>query len=492
MNEVYQFLITHLWESSLFGVACCVLIFALGKSWSFSRHLLAWSASIKFLVPLSALSWVSDLGRGFFMGNTTDGKINVGAPYIGDFSDALRIDAWFNFETAEVTASAAFPWGSIVLGAWLLGLFVISSLWVRQYRRVKTSLIKGSEEAGREWQRLAKSVWGKPQRSIPRILICEDQSLLAGVFGMRRPAVIIPSSFSLELNEEERVAFLLHEFQHIYKRDNLWLFAQKFIRNLFWVHPLVWWLDRQISAEREIMRDEEVIRKTNNVTSYLNCLMKVSNIKLPSSYATSVGIKGSPFARRVKSIGRIKASRLTDWLSAIGSIAAVLVLTLFLSTTLSVSNLQASEDRAGETVGVYHKVHPLGDRDRDLKGEHNELSANLERLTKERERLEVEILALSSDDHVSDSESDKFEMLKRQLNEIQEKIQSRATMLEIRQLKMALSNDSLKDRERDAILQRLEKRLEKIDRKKEGKHKEGAFEPKVPENEVSVFKEILA
>jgi beta-lactamase regulating signal transducer with metallopeptidase domain len=469
MNEVSQFVIIHLWESSLFGVACCALIFALGKSWSFSRHLLAWSATVKFLIPLSVLSWFYDKAKGVFAGHTTDAAGSIIAPYIGNFSEALRIDAWLNLETSEVMVSEAFPWGSFALGAWLLGLFVITCLWIRQYRRVKTSLIAGCEEAGSDWQRLAKSVWGKPQRAMPRILICEDQSLVAGVFGMRRPAVIIPASFSLELNEEERVAFLLHEFQHIYKRDNLWLFAQKFIRNLFWVHPLVWWLDRQISAEREIMRDEEVIRKTNNVTSYLNCLMKVSNIKLPSSYATSVGIKGSPFARRIKSIGRLKASRLMDWLSAVGSISAILVLTLFLSATLSISNLQAAEERDEPS------------QREDWKSEFKELSSALEKLKAEEDRLAQEIEAKNkSGQVVSDSEYAKFKNLQRRANEIEYKMQKREIEKEAYQLKKALQNDSLNDKERGEILGRLKLIRSRF---RDSNHEERTDRPKMTESE---------
>ena len=46
MTEFTQDLLTHLWESTLFGVACCLLIIAFGKTSSYSRHLLAWASIV--------------------------------------------------------------------------------------------------------------------------------------------------------------------------------------------------------------------------------------------------------------------------------------------------------------------------------------------------------------------------------------------------------------------------------------------------------------
>ncbi len=484
MSEFFQFMITHLWESSLFGIVCCGLIFALGKSWSFSRHLLAWSAIVKFLIPLSVFSWSFDLAKDVVVEGTTEDVAGVGAnmvnSYIGNVSEALRIEAWLNFEAVEETQSAVFFSEFVVLWVWVMGFFVITYFWIRQYRRINTSIIERCEEVGSDWQGLAESIWEKPQNSMPRILIAADKSLVAGVFGIRRHVVIIPTSFSLALNEEERMAFLLHEFQHIYKRDNLWLFAQKFIRNLFWIHPLVWWLDRQISAEREIMRDEEVIRKTNNVTSYLNCLMKVSNIKLPRNYVTSVGIKGSPFARRVKSIGRIKVSRFTDWLSAAGSITAILVLTFFLSTTLSISSLQAAEERNEPSMSEKSIE--------DWKAEINELSANLVRLREKGDDLARELREKEkAGETLSEPELEEFEEIKKQVLEIRDRLVVKSNNAaevggKIREIEESLEkNEFANEDERKKVLQRLEKI-------KDG---ERIYEPKVSENEKFVFKEVL-
>ncbi|EDY85123.1 tetratricopeptide repeat domain protein [Verrucomicrobiia bacterium DG1235] len=351
MSDRTYFMVSHLWESTLFGIVCVLLILALGRSWSYSRHFLAWASLLKLLVPFSALAPVfSFFGKYFASGVEGEGQ---GLGYLDLTARGLKIDTWVDLGGVEVADETGLPWELLIGGVWGAGVMVLATLWLRQYLIVTKTLGSASELADDGWQELAGRVWKNGIQKMPRILVCREEGLLAGVFGIVRPSVVIPASLDRALSEAEREAFLRHEFQHVYKRDTLWLFVQTLIRNLFWMHPLVWWLDRQISAEREILRDEEVIRKTENVTSYLNCLMKVSKIKLPSSYATSVGIMGAPFVKRIKSISRYGKSRVGDVVSAIGSVLAVVALMVFLSASLSLSDLRAE---AAETVEKEHKL----------------------------------------------------------------------------------------------------------------------------------------
>lgn len=339
MSDLSYFVVSHLWESSLFGLVCVLMILALGRSWSYSRHLLAWASLLKLLIPFAAFAPLFAFMRTYLVfGEKAEAK---GLGYLDLTAQTLKIDTWVDLGGGEVVADGNLSWELVAACLWVVGVLVLSAFWLRQYFLVSKAVRLASAPADAAWQELAEKVWKKGIRTMPRIQVCRAENLLAGVFGVFKPVVVIPASLDQAFSQAEREAFLRHEFQHVYKRDTLWLFVQKFIRNLFWMHPLVWWLDRQISAEREILRDEEVIRKTENVISYLNCLMKVSKIKLPSSYATSVGIMGAPFAKRIKSISRYGKSRVGDVVSAVGSVLAVVALTLFLSASLSLSELRA-------------------------------------------------------------------------------------------------------------------------------------------------------
>lgn len=340
MSDLSYFVVSHLWESSLFGLVCALLILVLGRSWSYSRHFLAWVSLLKLLLPFAALAPLFSFFKSYLA--TGERSEAPGLGYWNLTAQSLKIDTWVDLGGGEAAAGAGVPWELVAACVWALGFLVLGVCWLRQYRSVSKALRLASAPADEGWQELAGKLWKNGMQTMPQVLVSRDENLLAGVFGVFRPTIVIPASLDRAFSQAEREAFLRHEFQHVYKRDTLWLFVQKFIRNLFWMHPLVWWLDRQISAEREILRDEEVIRKTENVTSYLNCLMKVSKVELPSSYATSVGIMGAPFAKRIKAISRFGRSRASDIVSAVGSVLAVVALTVFLSASLSLSDLRAS------------------------------------------------------------------------------------------------------------------------------------------------------
>lgn len=342
MTPIYQSLITHLWESTVFGIACAFLILLLGRSWSFSRHLLAWASLAKFIIPFAAFSTFLEKTGSLFPKETD--QPGVLFPYVANFSESLKFETWINAETSyTATSQTSILWATVITVIWALGVLTLFSFWSFQYVRVKASIRTRCKEAEHSWKQMAMRIWEKPEAVLPKVLACDNKCLVAGVFGFRRPVVIIPATLPQAFTDFEREAFLRHEFQHIYKRDNLWIYLQKFIRNLVWFHPLAWWFDHQISAEREILRDAEVIRKTNNIPSYLNCLMKASNFDVPTNYANSVGIKGSAFSRRIKAISRFRPTQLIDRLSAVGSIAAIIVLTAFLSSNFSITNLEAAD-----------------------------------------------------------------------------------------------------------------------------------------------------
>lgn len=342
MSMTTQFIVSHLWESTLFGIACGLLILVLGKSWSFSRHLLAWAGLVKFIIPFTVVPNLFEKMRTLFAIRSQSSETVV--PYIASLSQTLQIENWIALETSQpLGVETSTNWTWLLVSFWLLGFSAMFVFWIVQFTKVRSSTLTRCKDADERWQAIAKRIWEKSESSLPRIFICEDKCLVAGVFGFRRPIVIIPSSVSQDFTDLEREAFLRHEFQHIYKRDHLWIYLQKSIRNLIWFHPLAWWFDHQISAEREIMRDAEVIHITNNIPSYLNCLMKASNFNTPNNYANTVGIKGSAFSRRIKAIRRFRPTQLIDKLSAAGSITAIITLTIFLSSHFSVTELEAAD-----------------------------------------------------------------------------------------------------------------------------------------------------
>ena len=464
MTPTFHFILAHLWESTLFGLGCGFLILLLGKSWSFSRHLLAWASLVKFLIPLSVFSGATDWIKGLW--TTTPETLSPTLPHLSSLSQTLRLETWISLEPQQAVTVTSFPWDTITYMIWSLGLVFLLASWTKQYLRVRSSIRLSCNDADLGWKELAQRLWERPNRPVPRVLSCSNEELVAGVFGMWRPIIIIPAIFPKEFTELEREAFLRHEFQHIYKRDYLWIVLQKFIRNLVWFHPLVWWLDHQISAEREIMRDAEVILKTKNIPSYLNCLMKAANFKVPSNYANSVGIKGSPFSKRIKAISRFQPTRLLDRLSALGSITAILTLTVFLSSSISKSTLHGAEKDSAqsETASI---IQSQKDLRKEIQTLENSLKKQKRQLQKIAINLEVKKRTAEevSQEEQSDFESARIELKateaslleKRTQFEELETLRTIALRIELHQLESALAKDQFTSEDEKAdTLERIE------------------------------------
>lgn len=321
MNAFINALLLHLWESSWFALVCVVLIISLDRlRCARARHLIAWLGLIKFLLPLA---WISTT-----LNPAEWSLFQRDAPEA--LATALQLNTWAQLPSPQEDQFTWSPLSILVTSVWIIGLFGLTALLIRRIVSLRQQLNQETVPADSTWQADAARLWQSNARA-PQLRFARTNDLPAGVFGWLRPAVIIPPHLQANFDASEREAFLRHEFQHLYKRDPLWLLLQINLRNLLWMHPLLWWLEHRIRTERELIRDQEVIHKTNNPKSYLSCLMKASKIELNEPRATSVCLNGSPFARRVKAIARAGRSGVASILSASASFAALAAFALFLS-----------------------------------------------------------------------------------------------------------------------------------------------------------------
>jgi hypothetical protein len=88
-----------------------------------------------------------------------------------------------------------------------------------------------------------------------------DADIEPSVVGVLRPVVLLPSALPGRLTGQQLDAVLAHEFEHIARHDNLKAHAHRLVETLFWFHPLVWYIGRQLDEERERACDEAVLAR---------------------------------------------------------------------------------------------------------------------------------------------------------------------------------------------------------------------------------------
>ena len=72
-----------------------------------------------------------------------------------------------------------------------------------------------------------------------------------GLVGIWRPVLLLSEDILARLSPREMQAIEAHERCHLRRRDNLTAAVHMLIANIFWFHPLMWWLSARLVDERE-------------------------------------------------------------------------------------------------------------------------------------------------------------------------------------------------------------------------------------------------
>jgi hypothetical protein len=122
------------------------------------------------------------------------------------------------------------------------------------------------------------------------------------VFGIVRPALLLPEGIFERLTAGQLQAVVAHELFHVRHRDNLVAAFQMFVETVFWFHPLVWWMGRRMGEERERSCDEAVLRAGSEPRIYAEAILNVCKFYTESPLACVSGVTGANLKKRIEAI----------------------------------------------------------------------------------------------------------------------------------------------------------------------------------------------
>jgi hypothetical protein len=131
-----------------------------------------------------------------------------------------------------------------------------------------------------------------------------DRPSVAGFF---RPRILLPTAMLEKLSEQELEQILLHEMEHLHRRDDWTNLIQKIALILFPLNPVLSWVERRLCIERELACDDCVLNLTMARKAYATCLTNLaehSMLRRSASLALGAWEKQSELARRVHRILR--------------------------------------------------------------------------------------------------------------------------------------------------------------------------------------------
>lgn len=152
-------------------------------------------------------------------------------------------------------------WPLMAASVWLCGLGLLVGLTLVRLRKtaftVRTANVIGDPAMQRLLHECQATMGVRRQVRLLAVRGIETPA----VFGLFRPRLLVPVAHLRRLTESELRLVFLHELAHIKRSDVLLNWCTIVLRAVYWYNPLVWLAARKLRADREIVRDQMVLKK---------------------------------------------------------------------------------------------------------------------------------------------------------------------------------------------------------------------------------------
>ncbi len=184
---------------------------------------------------------------------------------------------------ASLAVAPPKPWLQLDIH-WSLGL---GALWIAASLLRAVDLGLHSLRLRRLWRAAIPVVSGDLADALPpasaaqwgrrTVQVCTTRDLdRPSVIGFWAPRILIPDWLLPRLTREELEQVVLHETEHLRRRDDWTNLFQKLFLILFPLNPALIWIERRLCREREMACDDGVVRRTRAPRAYAACLASLA------------------------------------------------------------------------------------------------------------------------------------------------------------------------------------------------------------------------
>jgi TonB family protein len=286
-NTLAWTLLHSLWQGLLVGA-----LYGLGKRLSASvawAHALALGGLLAMLAfPAATFWWLLQ-----------HPAVGSGPVEIAGAAAALAVPATVG--AVELAGSGAgAPWAFALVAAWLIGALVISVRLFGDWRLIRTAIREGTRPPA-ALQALLEEQMRRigVTRAVRLRLTARITS--AGVYGLLRPVILLPTALALTLPRDQLEALLVHELAHIRRADFLANVLALLARTLLYFHPVVHWLCRDLERTRETLCDDLVVGLKVDRLKYARALSTAEQFRqqVPVPLLTATGGELSARVHRI-------------------------------------------------------------------------------------------------------------------------------------------------------------------------------------------------
>lgn len=239
--------------------------------------------------------------------------------------------AWKLSSVASLDADRVLPW--LVIG-WSCGVLLLSLRAWWQWRGLK-ALLKRAEELA-PWQALATTMSRRfgLQRRV-RVL-CSGNISAPLLLGWVKPVILLPLAMVCHLPAAQVELILAHELAHLRRWDPLANLFQVILETLYFFHPVLHWISRDVRNEREICCDRLALEisggSRQQMARALAGLCELNERQPPLALAANGGV----LLDRVQQLALDKPVRAARQASRLARFAAVMLGVVIATAALAV------------------------------------------------------------------------------------------------------------------------------------------------------------
>jgi len=218
---------------------------------------------------------------------------------------------------------------------WLVTIVILSSKLLIEIRNVNNlpmhSSISPSLALSARFDELAKQI---KLAKTPKLLISLKAEVPMAI-GWIKPVVLLPASMVTGLNSAQLEMLILHELAHIRRHDYLVNFLQTLIELLFFFHPCVHWIGKQMRNEREYCSDDIAVQHCGDAIAYAHTLTDTASLCAKNHFHTiptmAMAASGGDLKERVLRLVDhhcAPTNNTSKWLAAVSLLLALALLSV--------------------------------------------------------------------------------------------------------------------------------------------------------------------
>jgi beta-lactamase regulating signal transducer with metallopeptidase domain len=204
--------------------------------------------------------------------------------------------------------------------AWFGGVFALSIRSIGGWAVAERFARRHTWAADPSWEERFSVLVQRLSVTRPVRLAVSAAAQVPAVVGWMKPIVLVPAGIFAHLESEEIEALLGHELAHVCRHDYLVNLLQTAAETLFFYHPAVWWVSRNIRNERENCCDDLAVKICGDTVAYVRALTELERMRNAPPHLAMAANGGSLISRvqRLLRANENAGRASTGWIAAIG------------------------------------------------------------------------------------------------------------------------------------------------------------------------------